>query len=159
MRYSQGGNGLTCSNCAEYDPSMSIRGGYISTTPCETRRFIYHFRQQFGSENSFGHAYPRQVSLNAEPFEITTTKHKGAEVLVDLLVERSSRCQVRRDLLRCEWVFSIPIDARLYSNMTSVLLSSRMARIVAILTPLVVEPLPVEPNVSQAKISPSSILV
>lgn len=31
---------LTCSNCAEYDPFISIRGAYCSTIPLFTRLFI-----------------------------------------------------------------------------------------------------------------------
>jgi hypothetical protein len=50
--------------------------------------------------SSAGHAYTCQVSLNTEPLDISTTKDESAEVLVDLLVEGSSRGQVRGNLFR-----------------------------------------------------------
>jgi hypothetical protein len=50
-----------------------------------------------------------QITLNAQPFEITATEDNGAKVLVDLLIQGIGAGEMGLDLLRRKWVFSIPI--------------------------------------------------
>jgi hypothetical protein len=54
-----------------------------------------------------------QITLNAQPFEITATEDNRAKVLVDLLIQGIGAGEMGLDLLRRERVFSIPVDTDL----------------------------------------------
>lgn len=94
-----------------------------------------------------------QITLDTESLKVAAAKDKRAEIFIDRLVQRSGRGKGRSYSLRRVRVFSIPIDTGL--NKVSVCSTS----IYAEHTPSTVEPRPVDPNVSMAKTSPSSILV
>lgn len=57
--------------------------------------------------------YACQITIHPETFEIASTEHNCAEVLVDCLVQRLCRGEMRIDLFRRIWGFSVPINPRL----------------------------------------------
>lgn len=57
--------------------------------------------------------YTSQILLNSEPFEITATKDKRPEMVVDGFIQRSGRGKRGCNRLRGNQLLSIPIDARL----------------------------------------------
>lgn len=94
-----------------------------------------------------------QIPLNSKPFEITAAKDKRAEMVVDRLIQRSGRGKRRCNRFRCIQLLSISIDARLQQ------ISMFPSEFVRELTPSTIYPRPVDPKVSRANTSPSSILV
>jgi len=78
---------LTCSNCAEYEPVVSLRGRYCSTIPFDTRQFIFASRQHTCILLSWDQdTHGGQIFLHAKTVEVTTAKYQRAEILADPLV-------------------------------------------------------------------------
>lgn len=78
---------LTCSNCAEYEPVVSLSGRYCSTIPFDARQFIFASRQHTCILLSWDQdTHGGQILLHAKTVEVTTAKYQRAEILADRLV-------------------------------------------------------------------------
>lgn len=75
---------------------------------------VIHLPQLVNYSNGSGiNTYTGQISLYAQPFEVSAAKDKRAKVLIDGLVKRSGRGERRSHPLRRILVSSIPIDSSL----------------------------------------------